>query len=389
MSGTETVLALSHPLVVAMLGSAVLIIWRNDRNHPRYLLYFGIAYLAYSVAVTVQITMVPSYVPFNVFSSGVLYMLAVILLTHGLVVLSGRRYSYWIPILVSIIMLAARLYFTLIDNDTKLRLFLLNSAVFVIFLHGAALARDLRKGHIAEKVLYFSFLGLTVSTAPRILSGISRPADQYGFDASIYWLVTQFSVYIFAVVFMVSLILTIMLKRILAHRELSETDHLTGLRNRRGFLVTVMRLMSRVDKYAVIVADIDRFKKVNDAHGHAVGDAVLVETAHIIESSIRPLDVSGRIGGEEFAIFLPQATLNEGHNVAERLRRNFEQNDFLHGKLNLKCTISMGVTAFENATPIAQALTAADHLLYRAKAEGRNRVVSNAAAIEEKAQTIR
>jgi len=171
MSGVETVLALSHPLVVAMLGAAVLIIWRNDQNRPGYLLHFGIAYLTYSIAVTIQITTIPSFVPLNVFLSGLLYMMAVILLTHGLVVLSGRRYTYWIPVLLSVIMMAARLYFTLIDNDTKLRFYLLNGAIFVILLHGSVLARDLLKGLSAEKTLHLSFLGLALSTVPRVLFG--------------------------------------------------------------------------------------------------------------------------------------------------------------------------------------------------------------------------
>lgn len=376
MFGAEIILALSHPLVVALLGGAVLLIWRYDAGRPRYLLYFGVAYLAYSLAVTVQTTRIPSHLPLNILLSGVMYLSAIALLSSGLVALSGNRYKYAFPIVVSLIMLAGRMYFTSIDNDTKARLYLLNGAAFILLLHGCVLSRELLKGRVVEKILYFSFLGLTLSTVPRVFSGLARPAGQYGFDFSAYWLITQFSIYIFAVVFIIALILTIMQKRIFVQRELSETDALTGLRNRRGFMATGTRLMSRIDTYAIIIADIDHFKNINDTYGHAIGDEVLTKTAAIIEKSIRPLDVAGRIGGDEFAIFLPHATTKDAHGIAERLRKNFEQFDFLYDSLKLKSTISIGVTACATATSITQSLTAADLLLYQAKTQGRNRVVS-------------
>ncbi|MCQ9615708.1 GGDEF domain-containing protein [Paenalcaligenes niemegkensis] len=385
MPNAEIWLALSHPLVVALLGSALLLIWYSDISRPRYMLYLGVAYLAYSVAVTLQITGIPSIQAINVMLTGPLYMVAVILLTHGLIALSGRPYPYWFPIVVVSLMLVSRLYFVLFDDNTQLRFYLLHAAVTMILLHGSVLARHLLKGRSSEKVLYLSFLLLALSNTPRTLLALTRPAHSYGFDSSSYWLITQLSIYVFAIAFGLSLILTIMQKRIITHRVLSETDSLTGLRNRRGFFDTAARMTSSVDYYTILAADIDRFKAVNDSYGHAIGDAVLIETAAVIKKSIRPGDVSGRIGGEEFAIFLPDTSLEDGHRVAERLRKNFEEFIFLEDQIDLKCTISLGAATFNSATPIADALLSADRLLYQVKAEGRNRVVSaspNPALIE-------
>lgn len=374
----EVWLALSHPLVVAMVGATILLIWRYDSHRPRYVLYFGLAYMAYSIAVTCQITGIPSRLSINVLISGVLYMAAVVLLTHGLTALSDRRYSYWFPILVIGIMLIGRFYFVVFENNPKLRFYLLHVAVAMVLLHGAYLARHLLKGRAIDKVLYLSFLLLAVSNAPRSLLALTRPDDRYGFDLSMYWLITQVSIYAFSIVFGLSLILIIMQRRIVVHRALSETDALTGLPNRRGFYDSVTRAISRTNGYTILVADIDRFKKVNDNYGHTIGDIVLSDTATVIQTSIRPGDIPGRIGGEEFAIFLPNTTADEGHMVAERIRHNFEKFVFAHGHADVKCTISLGAASFDSSTPLEDAVTRADQLLYQAKAQGRNRVISSA-----------
>lgn len=376
MFSTETWAALSHPIVVAIIGFAILLMWRHDVGRPSYLLYLGLAYLAYSVGVTSQITAFPSPLTLNVLLSGVLYMTAVVLMTHGVVALADRRYAYWIPIALILVMLAGRFYFVVLDNNPKLRFYLLHITVVMVLLHGAWLARSLRKGRSAEKIMYWSFLLLAISNLPRSLFALARPDDSYGYDLSVYWVLTQASIYIFSVVFGLALINTIMQRRIGVHRTLSETDELTGLRNRRGFYDTVQRRISRVKSYTVLVADIDKFKKVNDNHGHDIGDLVLAETAGIIASSIRPEDVSGRVGGEEFAIFLPDTNLQDGHNIAERLRQNFESFRFAQDRTGLNCTISLGVAHCDSDVPLDEAIRQADQRLYQAKADGRNRVRS-------------
>lgn len=367
---------LSHAIVVATMGVAILAIWHHDQSRPKYLLYFGLAYLSYSLAVAWDITSFPCMPTLSSVIGSIPLVATVVLLAQGLVTLAGRRYSYWLPATAVVAIVVCRLYHATVDDGAMMQFFLTQATVVVILLHGAYHARRLLKRSAAEKVLYTSFLLLALSTIPRSLLALPASGQRFGDDLEAYWMATQISIYVFSIVCGLALINTLMQRRIIVHRALSETDALTGLYNRRGFYNAVARRVSRVDTYAVLLADIDHFKDINDTYGHRTGDVVLSESADIIVSSIRPEDVAGRIGGEEFAIFLPDTTLDEGHNIAERLRRNFENFSFESGKANLRCTISLGVAHCDKTIPIADAIFNADRQLYQAKGDGRNRVRS-------------
>lgn len=365
---------LSHSTVVATLGIAILAILHYDKSRPRYLLYFGLSYLAYSLAVAWQVVSLPSSPTLSSMIGGILFVATAVLLAQGLVTLAGRSYSYWLPATAVVAIVVCRLYHAAVDDGAMTQFFLTHITVVVILLHGAYHARPLLGGSSAEKVLYASFLLLTLSTIPRSFLALPASGEPFGGDLDAYWMATQISIYVFSIVIGFALINTLMQRRIVVHRALSETDALTGLLNRRGFYNAVGRRVSRVKTYTVLLADIDHFKSVNDTYGHRTGDVVLSQSADIIDSSIRPEDVSGRIGGEEFAIFLPDTTLQEGHNIAERLRRNFENFQFERG--NLRCTISLGVAHCDKTVPIADAIFNADTQLYQAKDNGRNLVRS-------------
>ncbi len=132
--------------------------------------------------------------------------------------------------------------------------------------------------------------------------------------------------------------------------------------------------------------DIDRFKQVNDRHGHPVGDAVLAQTAAILESSLRESDAIARYGGEEFAVVLPETGGAAAEHVAEKLRAAVEAQEFtsrtVTGEVALRITISIGVASLPDAaTRSAETLVArADEALYAAKRRGRNRWVGPSSA---------
>jgi len=133
--------------------------------------------------------------------------------------------------------------------------------------------------------------------------------------------------------------------------------------------------VSRAERYgrplSVILLDIDRFKAVNDTHGHPVGDAVLVETAERLLTALRTSDVPGRWGGEEFLIICPETPLDTALQLAERLRHDYEVRDFpAAGRL----TASFGVAAHHKGLLANDILLSVDQALYRAKNDGRNRV---------------
>ena len=155
----------------------------------------------------------------------------------------------------------------------------------------------------------------------------------------------------------------------------AETDPLTGLLNRRGFSSRYERLPKR-GKIAVLAIDLDHFKKVNDTHGHAAGDAVLKGVAEIILGELRGDDLGGRLGGEELALILPGSDRAGALRVAERLRARLRERAFAGTGGNFQVTMSLGLAVSDGPRPPLAGLSErADKALYEAKAQGRDRVV--------------
>jgi len=168
--------------------------------------------------------------------------------------------------------------------------------------------------------------------------------------------------------------------------ELAITDGLTGLFNRRYMETHLSTLVeqsaARNKPITVLVIDIDYFKSVNDTHGHDAGDDVLREFALRIRKAIRNIDLACRYGGEEFVIVMPETDMAVATMVAERLRRRIASEPFSiqQGARYLEVTISIGIAALSGVEDSAAAiLKRADQALYRAKRDGRNRVVPDAA----------
>jgi diguanylate cyclase (GGDEF)-like protein len=161
--------------------------------------------------------------------------------------------------------------------------------------------------------------------------------------------------------------------------EIARTDPLTGLLNRRRMEERLQeeaaRFLGRGTNFSVILADVDRFKQVNDEHGHDVGDRVLSGVARVFEGSLRFGDAVARWGGEEFLLLLPATELAAAEDVAERLRVTSEERLAEIGGLPGALTITFGVASFRATPSIAACLKAADEALYQGKAAGRNCVV--------------
>lgn len=163
--------------------------------------------------------------------------------------------------------------------------------------------------------------------------------------------------------------------------ELSSRDALTGLSNRRAFDMALAREIDRVARSGepalLLTLDVDHFKRVNDTWGHGAGDLVLKAVAAALVDSVRPMDLVARIGGEEFAIILPNCAAAFGEAVAERIRRRVEKMPVLvQPGRQIEVTISIGgafAPQWVRSTP-ALWIGRADQQLYRSKAQGRNLV---------------
>jgi diguanylate cyclase (GGDEF)-like protein len=165
----------------------------------------------------------------------------------------------------------------------------------------------------------------------------------------------------------------------LKHKIASMIDPLSGVPNRRAFLEGAERLQTqqRLDQepLAVLLFDLDRFKKINDELGHAAGDAVLQLFASTATRTLGGDVLFGRIGGEEFAAMLPVGDAGEAAAIADRVRRKFETAASSYTAGDVQPTVSIGLTLGWSAEqPLSELLAAADQALYRAKANGRNRI---------------
>ncbi len=163
--------------------------------------------------------------------------------------------------------------------------------------------------------------------------------------------------------------------------SLALTDELTELPNRRAFYKMAEYQHSQAVRYcksySVLIFDIDDFKKINDTFGHAAGDTVLKSLSALVRQSLRKSDVVGRIGGEEFAMLLPETPLNEAQDIGERLRSQVEQSKVTYEQHTISYTLSIGVSQLkDNNLSFDNVLALADTALYQAKATGRNRVSS-------------
>jgi len=162
--------------------------------------------------------------------------------------------------------------------------------------------------------------------------------------------------------------------------ELAQSDPLTRLFNRRALREKLESELNRCQRNgkpcALIMADIDHFKQVNDNYGHQAGDDILIAVADLLHDQLRPYDLAARYGGEEFCLVLPETNLEQARMTAERIRQEITQLRFSGELENLRLTISLGITSTDTKIMISQdeLIHLADEALYLAKNNGRNRV---------------
>jgi len=211
---------------------------------------------------------------------------------------------------------------------------------------------------------------------PILLGDFLHPHD-HAFGGSIWVTVFAVELVLYAVGTVFLIFMLVSERAVTVHKTAASVDPLTGMFNRRGFSEACARVIDREANagrpVTVLIFDIDHFKSINDRFGHPAGDEILRLFSAVVVNNLRISDLSGRIGGEEFAALLP-CPLDEGVIVAERVREAFEASGIVCDEGPVDTTVSIGVAGGPAGTELEVLLAAADTALYQAKRSGRNRV---------------
>lgn len=312
-----------------------------------------------------------------------------IALTAYLCLLGAREYMGKAPLghgvaaLALGLLLATALFFTLVKPNVQVRIVLTGLVPGVIFI---AAAHTLARGgfrKVPARYLFAATVGVhgAFLLVRPLLFKLAAPAEGAQPEAGMVAALSQFVVLESTLAVVLVAFGALMLTNEFITNELrhlAEVDPLTNVFNRRAFLTLLDKAISNAQRtqttLPVLVMDLDHFKKVNDSWGHRAGDDVLRHFVMLAQRCLRKEDVMGRLGGEEFAIFLHNAGAGGAIAVAERLRAMVEAHPVVTEQRSIALTVSVGVTLCAGSESAGTALQRADEAMYLAKERGRNRV---------------
>jgi diguanylate cyclase (GGDEF)-like protein len=376
MSLDTSTLYLVATMVAAMLGAMLLYFGRQE--HIPALKWWGAAYLLGAASVALS-TLVG-----NTFGE----MLSLALNAFGFVacgmvwnasrVFHGRKPNLPGLVLGAIAWIAAVM--TLAPEASAVRM-TIGAAIVAIYAALTAIELWSERRKTMQRrwpTIVVPIMHGFVLMLPILLGDLFHPHDT-GFGGSIWVTVFAIELVLYAVGTVFVIFMLVSERTVSAHRRAASMDPLTGIFNRRGFAEATSRVIEREANagrpVTVMIFDIDHFKSINDRFGHPAGDEILKLFAAIVVNTLRISDLSGRIGGEEFAALLP-CSLEEGVIAADRVREAFENSGIVAEEGPVDTTVSIGVAGGPAGTELEVLLAAADTALYQAKRGGRNRVES-------------
>ena len=370
-------------LLTALVTTVLYAVWSFNRNIPGLRLWM-VSFLlgsVFSVSLLVR-DWFPEVVAV-VISQGSVSLAAYLCLMASRMYMGRRPFSHWYAVVGIGALMVASVYFTVVQPHLGMRFVFVGLGAGICFLLTARTMADGGVRRVPARYLFAlvaGLHGLFLLLRPALFK--LAPVAPGGLpDAGLVTLVSQF-VRLEAIVAVVLLgfgALMLANEFITSElRHLAEMDPLTNVFNRRAFLTLLDKAISAAQRTGtavpVLVMDLDHFKNINDTWGHRAGDDVLRHFVMLAHRCLRKEDVMGRLGGEEFAIFLPNASAAGALAVAERLRALVEAQPVATGPQSIPLTVSVGVTLCAHGDAAGAALQRADEAMYLAKERGRNRV---------------
>jgi diguanylate cyclase (GGDEF)-like protein len=378
--------------VTALLGALLVFAGLQNRS-IRAPMWWGAAQIvgAAGLALASSRGAIPDFVSIDL--ANALILLAYGLTWAGARIFDGRKVSPLVVVFAPVVwLLACRT--PVFAGDVNMRVVVVSSMMAML---AAATAEEFWRGRDEPLMSRWPTVIVLLAYAATLLARIpatyfSPVLDDRSLLGGVSFALISFGTLLFTVV-MSFLLLNMTKERTeLQHKIDAMVDPLSGIANRRAFLDGANRLFLQQavdhEPLAMLLFDLDRFKEINDRMGHAVGDRVLQTFASSTTATLGTGVLFGRIGGEEFASLLPVGDLGEAFAIADRVRRNFVEAAVRFADDDLAPTVSVGLTlGVDAATGIDVLLDIADRALYRAKANGRNRVEATA-SIEEMADAV-
>ncbi len=363
--------------LVAMSFSAVfVVVARSSRSHSAALWIaagFGVASLSTLSELLVAYTSLPKLWALGAFAS---VLFGMVMLNTGISELYGRRLDR--RLIASFAAASLILAYSIYDlrRGTPTHAFLYQAPFAIIVLTSALMVLSSHRRTTVDRFLGMLLLitGLHFIAKAGLAVAVGSGGRAKDYIHTNYALVSQSSTAVLMVGIGLTLLATLILEIMKDQRTESEIDLLSGVANRRGFDRRIRALLDQAPDtdHAVVLCDMDHFKRVNDTYGHATGDLVIEGFGRRLRACVPDDAIVGRIGGEEFAIFLPNTEPSAAMQLAEALRTETWNMSGLPD--NLKVTASFGVASLSTGDSLAEAFRQADMALYAAKNAGRNRI---------------
>jgi diguanylate cyclase (GGDEF)-like protein len=361
-------------MVAALLG-AMLLFFGKQENIPA-LKWWGTAYLLGAASVELWTLAGPALGGMLSLGLNAVGFVACGMVWNASRVFHGRKPSLPGLVLGALAWIAAIM--TLAPESSAMRLTI---GAGIVAIYAALTANELwfeRRRTLRKRwpTIVVPLLHGFVLMLPILLGDLLHRQND-SFAGSIWVTVFAIELFLYAIGTVFVIFMLVSERTVTAHKTAASMDPLTGMFNRRGFAEATSRVIEREANagrpVTVMIFDIDHFKSINDRFGHPAGDEILKLFAAVVVNTLRISDLSGRIGGEEFAALLP-CSLEEGVLAAERVREAFEASGVVDDSGPVDTTVSIGVAGGPAGTELEVLLAAADTALYQAKRGGRNRV---------------
>ena len=376
MSG-QLFISLLNPGIGALLAIAFLLLWMHGRNQL-YVLHAAWGYAAMAVAFLIQ-DLAPS-LPYEAqrIPSNLAFLASACLIVGATI----GRYGVPVPwrrmLAIAGTGMAVFLWFLLGAPSITGRILTISITLGVVAAQLPLVLYRVPRAHLIDSIIFW--IGVLSAAnfilRPVLIVALTGAVDTYdGFQQTIYWTTVQFTQALISILFALSLMVAVAIDLMAELRHQADSDTLSGLLNRRGFEAAagsaVRACADGEQSVALLIADLDHFKAINDSQGHPAGDAIIAAFGAHIRALAPPGTIAGRIGGEEFALLLPGAGIDTARSLAEAIRTGMAGT----AAPGIPApTVSIGLTGAAIGARLSQLMQDADEALYEAKRAGRNRV---------------